>query len=246
MSDRLSREKEYHNKAFSQGVRKAVDKYYTIHKISLEKLYVLLKKHATGKRVLEYGCGPGHNAFFLAQHADELFAIDISDFAIEAAATKAQELGFKNARFMEMNAEELQFGDNSFDLVFGNSIIHHLDLEKSFNEIKRVLKPGGKAIFYEPLGHNMLINHYRKATPQMRTEDEHPLLMNDIALAQQHFKNVSVNFYHLSTLAAVPFRNTFLFDPFLRFLNATDQFLFSLFPAMKKQAWFCIMELSNS
>ncbi|MFP4288385.1 MAG: class I SAM-dependent methyltransferase [Bacteroidales bacterium] len=246
MSDRLSREKEYHNKAFSQGVRKAADKYYTIHKISLEKLYILLQKHASGKRVLEYGCGPGHNAFFLAQHARELFAIDISDFAIETAAQKANELGFKNARFIEMNAEELEFEDNSFDLVFGNSIIHHLDLEKSFAEIKRVLKPGGKAIFYEPLGHNMLINHYRKATPQMRTEDEHPLLMKDITLAKQHFKNLNINFYHLSTLAAVPLRNTFLFDPLLRFFNATDQLIFTLFPFMKKQAWFCILELSDS
>ncbi len=246
MSDRLSREKEYHNKAFSQGVRKAADKYYTIHKISLEKLYILLQKHASGKRVLEYGCGPGHNAFFLAQHARELTAIDISDFAIEIAAQKANELGFKNASFVEMNAEELDFEDNSFDLVFGNSIIHHLDLEKSFTEIKRVLKPGGKAIFYEPLGHNMLINQYRKVTPQMRTEDEHPLLMKDITLARQHFKNLNINFYHLSTLAAVPLRNTFLFDPFLRFLNATDQLIFSLFPFMKKQAWFCILELSDS
>jgi len=246
MTDRLTREKEYHNKAFSEGVRKAADKYYTIHAVSLKKLYKVLEKYASGKDVLEYGCGPGHNAFFLAQHARKLIAIDISDFAIRSASETAEELNITNAEFREMNAEELDFEDNSFDLVFGNSIIHHLDLDICFREIKRVLKPGGKAIFYEPLGHNFFINYYRKSTPEMRTEDEHPLMMKDIRLAEKYFNDVSVDFFHLTTLAAVPLRKTFLFRPFLSFLAATDRLIFKTFPFMKKNAWFCVIEITNN
>jgi len=245
MSDRLKREKEYHNKAFSEGVRKPADKYYTIHSASLEKLNIILEQYSKGKAVLEYGCGPGDNAFFLAQHAYKLTAIDISDYAIKTATEKAKKLNITNAEFKEMNAEELEFKDNSFDLVFGNSIIHHLDLKTSFGEIKRVLKPGGKAVFYEPLGHNFFINHYRKSTPEMRTEDEHPLLIDDIKLAKDYFDEVSVNFYHLSTLAAVPFRNTLVFKPVLKLLSGTDKLIFKLFPFMRKHAWFCILELEK-
>lgn len=245
VKDRLTKEKEYHNKAFSEGVRKAADKYYSIHEISLKKLYGILARYASGKNVLEYGCGPGHNAFFLAQHAKNLTAIDISDFAIKTASEKARELGLNNASFVEMNAEELEFNDDTFDLVFGNSIIHHLDLEKSYAEIKRVLKPGGKAVFYEPLGHNYLINKYRDATPEMRTEDEHPLLLKDIHLAEDFFGEIKVHFFHLSTLAAVPFRKTVFFNPLLRLLNAMDQIIFNLIPPVKKQAWFSIIIISN-
>ncbi len=245
MSDRIKREKEYHNKAFSEGVRKAADKYYSIHVTSLSSLYKTLEKYGSGKKVLEYGCGPGYNSFFLASHARELVAIDISDYAIATATQKAKELNVSNAVFVEMNAEELDFPDATFDLVFGNSIIHHLDLDKSYSEIKRVLKPGGKAIFYEPLGHNYFINHYRKATPEMRTEDEHPLLMADIELAKKYFSEVSTDFYHLGTLAAVPFRNTFLFKGLLAMLSATDRAIFTLFPFMRKYAWFCIIELTR-
>lgn len=245
MTDRITREKEYHNKAFSEGVRKAADKYYTIHATSLGKLYEILEKHAKGKKVLEYGCGPGYNSFFLAEHARELIAIDISDFAIKTAEQEAARKNVHNATFLEMNAEDLRFEDESFDLVFGNSIIHHLDLHKSYSEIKRVLKPGAKAVFYEPLGHNYLINKYRQATPDMRTEDEHPLLMKDIKLAEEYFDQIKVSYHHLSTLAAVPFRNTPVFKPLLGLFTITDKTIFTLLPFTRKYAWFSILEFTK-
>lgn len=245
MTDRITREKEYHNKAFSEGVRKAADKYYTIHVTSLGKLFDILANYANGKKVLEYGCGPGYNSFFLAEHAHELIAIDISDFAIQTAEQEAIKRNVTNASFIEMNAEELDFKDETFDLVFGNSIIHHLDLDKSYSEIRRVLKPGAKAVFYEPLGHNYFINKYRKATPEMRTEDEHPLLMKDIELAKKYFQDVKVSYHHLSTLASVPLRNTIFFKPLLSLFTFTDKVIFALLPFTKKYAWFSIIELTR-
>jgi len=182
---------------------------------------------------------------FLASFASHLTAIDISDYAIETADKQAKKLNLTNTRFVEMNAEELTFNDDSFDLIFGNAIIHHLDLYKSYKEIYRVLRPGGKAIFYEPLGHNFFINYYRQRTPQMRTKDEHPLLMADINLARQYFDNVSAKFYHLTTLAAVPLRNTIIFRPILKLLYLTDRIIFGLMPFMRKNAWFCCIELSK-
>ena len=47
-----------------------------------------------------------------------------------------------------MDANKLQFPDNSFDVVFGSSILHHLDINQTLDEITRVLKPNGKLVIF--------------------------------------------------------------------------------------------------
>lgn len=241
---RLIREKEYHNKAFSEGTRKEADKYYAI----FEKLYAFAKEAITrnisGKKALEYGCGPGSYAFSLAEAGADVTAIDISDVAIEIVKSIAQEKGLQG-NFKVMNAEELEFEDNSFDLICGTAILHHLDLEKAYAEIARTLKQDGRSIFLEPLGHNPIINLYRKLTPAMRTEDEHPLLMNDIRLAKKFFKDVNVHYFHLTTLFAVPFRNTIFFKPLLNIFNTLDKIFFTIIPPMKSWSWYTVIEFRN-
>jgi len=245
MTERLQREKQYHNTAFSEGVRKSADKYYAVHKISFEELSALLEKYGKGKKVLEYGCGPGSHSFILARYADTVTSVDISDYAINNASKLALEKGLNNLSFIEMDAENLQFEAQSFDLVYGNAILHHLNLEKAFCEIDRVLKKGGKAFFYEPLGHNFFINIYRKLTPRMRTVDEHPLTMKDITFVKTFFKIADVRYYHLTTILAVPFRNLRGYHTLLRFLHKTDRFLFGLLPFIQKYAWYCVIEISK-
>jgi len=243
MIDRIEREKEYHNVAFSEGIRKSADKYYTIHKISFQHLSEQLKLNSKGKDVLEYGCGPGSLSILLSKYAKTVVSIDISDFAINNAKLLAEKNLIRNVQFLEMNAEQLNFEDESFDMIFGNAIIHHLNLEKSFTEINRVLKPGGKAFFYEPLGHNFFINLYRKLTPRMRTIDEHPLLSKDISFFKKYFNTVEFQYYHLTTILAVPFRNMRFYEHLLIFLNKIDIFLFKRFPFCRRYAWYCLIEI---
>ncbi len=243
--NRLQREKEYHNKAFSEGTRKKADKYYTIHKISFGQLIHQLKELCSGKDVLEYGCGPGSQSFTLSETAQTVTAIDISDFAIEQARKKAKTEGYDNLKFIEMNAEALQFNNNSFDIVYGNAIIHHLDLHKAFEEIKRVLKPGGKAFFYEPLGHNFIINLYRKLTPDMRTIDEKPLKHQDLKLLKKYFPNSLIKYLHFTSLLAVPFRNYKNYYGILKMFHKVDNYLFKMFPFMRRYAWYCVIEINN-
>jgi ubiquinone/menaquinone biosynthesis C-methylase UbiE len=76
---------------------------------------------------------------------------------------------------MKIDCESLCFDNDSFDLVIGRAILHHLDLSRALPEIHRVLKKNGRGLFIEPLGMNPLINLYRKLTPQNHTPDEHPL-----------------------------------------------------------------------
>lgn len=243
--DKIDREKQFHNVTFSNKTRKSADKFYSIAKSSQNYYIELIIEYGSGKRVLEYGCGPGSCAFVLAQRNAIVIGIDISDFAIESA-TKVESERKLGVTFEVMNAEELSFADNSFDLICGSGILHHLQLDKAYSELARTLKPGGRAVFLEPLGHNILINMYRNRTPELRTDDEHPLLMSDLGLAHNYFVNVETKYFHLCSLGAVLFRSTSFFTPLLNFLENIDHVLFSLMPFLKKYAWAVVIVFSKS
>ena len=192
---------------------------------------------------MEYGCGPGSYAFDLAERGAHVIGVDISPVAIELARKNASTRGL-DIRFSVMNAESLDFPDGSFDIVCGTGILHHLDLARSLGEIRRVLKVGGRAVFVEPLGHNPIINWYRRRTPNLRSVDEHPLRMDDLALIGRHFDHMTVRMFHLTTLAAVPLRNSPGFPRIVSALDAIDRGLFRVLPPLRKHAWSCVIEVS--
>jgi len=108
-----------------------------------------------------------------------------------------------------------------------------------------VLRDDGSAMFVEPLGHNPLINLYRRRTPQLRTPDEHPLLVDDIREAERHFESIEPHFCYLTSLAAVPFRNVGFFRSLVRGLDRFDQFIFRYLPPSRRYAWQVAIKLRN-
>jgi ubiquinone/menaquinone biosynthesis C-methylase UbiE len=242
---RKMREKHFHDHAFEEETRAPLRKYYMVVAKSRRHYTKSLTGNCRGKAVLEYGCGTGSAAFRLAQAGANVIGIDISPVAIEKAQKTAEDLRLADhLQFLTMDAEHLSFGDDSFDLICGTGVLHHLELEQAYAEIARVLKPTGKAVFSEPLGHNLIINLYRKLTPRFRTVDEHPLMKRDIQLAGKFFERVHVRYYHLAALAAVPFRRQRYFGKLLTALDALDTLLFTL-PGMRRQAWMSEMVLSG-
>jgi ubiquinone/menaquinone biosynthesis C-methylase UbiE len=205
-----------------------------------------LLSNCQNKDILEYGCGLSSYSYFLARNgALSAKAIDISDVAIEQAREKAVQEGLQDKmEFLVMDAEKLEFGQDSFDLICGNGIIHHLDLNKAYAELSRTIKPDGIVVFTEPLGHNPLINLFRKLTPG-RTEDEHPLLVQDIELAKKYFNSVETTYFYLSTLALSPFRKLSFFQQMVKFTDGLDKALFRLFPFLKKHAWMIVIILKD-
>ncbi len=246
--ERLEREAAFHDHSFSTDLRvEEVDKYYAVAKRSYDCYYKQVLQNAAGKRVLEYGCGTGSSAFEIIKHgAREVVGIDISPVAIELSQKKAREENVEDrTQFLVMNAEKLEFPDNSFDLVCGIGILHHLDLERSYSELSRVLRPGGIGVFHEPLGHNPLINRFRNKTPHLRTPDEHPLLMADIKHARNYFEDVKVRYFHLASLGIVPLRNSPLFKTLYSITEAADKLIMGILPPLKGWAWFSVLELKN-
>lgn len=102
------------------------------------------------KKALEIGCGTGIFTALIARSGADITAVELSPELVERA--RAQNPA-PNVKYLVMNVEELAFPENSFDCVYGSSVLHHLNLPKALPEMLRVLKPGGNFVFTEP---NML------------------------------------------------------------------------------------------
>jgi SAM-dependent methyltransferase len=100
-------------------------------------------------RSLELGAGTGYFSLNLLQAGviTDATCTDISPGMVQTLASNAQRLGLDiDARIAD--AEALPFDDESFDLVLGHAVLHHLpDLDQAWREIHRVLRPGGIAVF---------------------------------------------------------------------------------------------------
>jgi SAM-dependent methyltransferase len=99
-----------------------------------------------GRRVLELGCGTGEFTCRVAPSGARLVALDLSPDLLARARARVGE----GARFVRGNAEVLPFPAGRFDAVYGCSVLHHLDLDATLAEVRRVLRPGGRLAFSEP------------------------------------------------------------------------------------------------
>jgi len=99
---------------------------------------------------LEIGSGTGYFSLNLVQLGviERLTATDISPGMLKRLATTATDLGLDDVSTVVTEAEELPFEDESFDLVFGHAVLHHIpDLDRAFAAFRRVLRPGGVVAF---------------------------------------------------------------------------------------------------
>jgi len=100
-------------------------------------------------RGLEIGAGTGYFTLNLLQAGviERGVATDISPGMLATLSDSAERLGL-DVKAVRCEATELPFSDESFDLVYGHAVLHHLpDLEVAFTEFRRVLRPGGRIAF---------------------------------------------------------------------------------------------------
>jgi SAM-dependent methyltransferase len=240
------REREFHDALFSAGGKRGnAGEFYDATRVSTGQYRQSVMERARNRRVLEIGCGLETLAPALTEKAAQITAVDISPVAIERARQDASDRGLSGIRYLVMNAEELAFPDGSFDLIFGASILHHLRLDRTYPRIARGLCDSGSAVFFEPLGHNALINLYRRLTPDQRTKDEHPLLMADLDAARAHFEQAEIRFYHLAAPASVFFKRFGFYASALGALERFDAFVLNAVPALRRYAWIVVLTLSR-
>jgi phosphatidylethanolamine/phosphatidyl-N-methylethanolamine N-methyltransferase len=109
-----------------------------------------------GERVLEVGVGTGINLGLYPKHCS-VTGIDFSSSMLEKARERAAVKGLKNARLLQMDAADLKFADDSFDIVYAPYLISVVpDPIKVAQEMRRVCRPGGRIIF---------LNHFLSPNP---------------------------------------------------------------------------------
>jgi SAM-dependent methyltransferase len=243
--DRIERERDYHNQRFADDSEREerVGRFYCAISYGFDLYRQRVSEAAKGHRVLEYGCGTGSLAFDLAGDANHVVGIDISDVAIQHAHEYAGQRGLTNVDFRVENAEAMQLPGHQFDVVAGSGIVHHLDIPKAMQEVRRVLAPGGVAIFAEPLDHNPIVKWYRQRTPELRTPDEHPLTIADLRAVARGFTSSRITFFGLIAPAlGLVWRQARAGNPVTRFVWWIDRLVCRI-PFVKHFAWYCVLEV---
>lgn len=98
------------------------------------------------KKILDFGCGDGRYAIqFAKDGAAEVVGVDVSSAMIELAQKRSKDEKL-NIRFLDIK-ESIPVGDDYFDAVFSNFVVHYIaDTLSVFKEIQRVMKPGGNFV----------------------------------------------------------------------------------------------------
>ena len=133
-------EKVYQQKGDLQGY------FWVLPKI---KRYATIFKKKGYERILDLACGTGRHTLYLAKRGFEVYATDMSATGLKMAREKAAVLGLTDIHFQQHDMRTIPFTDNFFDAVICTLAIHHgtaAQVRQTVDEIRRVLKKGGKVI----------------------------------------------------------------------------------------------------
>jgi SAM-dependent methyltransferase len=216
-----------------------------------------------GKRVLDYGCGAAEAGVFFAKQGAKVVGVDVSSGMLETARHLAAHHGVA-IETRQVVSERIPADDREFDLVYGNGVLHHVNLRLARPELARVLKDDGKACFLEPLPYNPLINVYRRLAKEVRTPDEKPLTFKDVDQFRDNFASVTHREFWLTTLAV--FLKFFLIErvnpnrerywkkiytdaarlePLFLPLSRIDDWLLTRLPVLGRLCWITAITLSQ-
>ena len=199
----------------------------------------------SGKKVLEYGCGLGQMSVLLAKSGAEVTGFDLSAESVAFAQKLAESSGVADRiRFDVCPAEELTYADNSFDVIFGKAVLHHLAPAVAQPHLYRVLKPGGKAVFSEPMGMNPVLNfvrdyvYYPKKNPRGA---DRPLNYDEIHSWAKGFSSMEIRELQLFSMLERGFGFYNRFRP----LRKIDDVLLGRFPGLRRYCRYVVMLMTK-
>ncbi|MBI2668872.1 class I SAM-dependent methyltransferase [Candidatus Woesearchaeota archaeon] len=195
-----------------------------------------------GKKLLEIGCGSGEQAVYFATHGTGVTVIDVSRESLRATERRAKARRVQLA-VQQMNAEDLKFKDQEFDLVYINSVLMHVDTEKVMKECARVLKKGGRLVIIEPLQYApfvqlyRLFGSYRKMKPRYAT-------LKMFRDSKKYFTDFSHReFYLLAALFLPVFSvRSRRLQELYHYLARVDEKIMRFFPLLRKLCWVAVVE----
>lgn len=197
----------------------------------LSNFFISQLEQLSNKKVLEIGCGAGTpGTEYCLSNKDKLnyyIGIDMAINPLNKLYKKLKEANASNFYLFNMNIEDDYLINNQFDLIFGRGILHHFDSpDKIAKKINKLLAPGGKAVFLEPLNTNICIKILRLMSRPFRPNLiwEHPFSFKDLNKFVRTFRSSTLYYFDgLSTLSLLFFFNKKLFNSTHDFLNKLDK-----------------------
>jgi SAM-dependent methyltransferase len=247
--DRLSTERTFHDRqareravTFARQPERLLsdDAAYLNHETWIRPAFQKLG-NVRGLSLLDYGCGNGMAAVVLARRGARVTALDLSPGYLAEARQRAQVNGVP-IHFIRADGERLPFASSSFDRVWGNAILHHLDLDLAVWELYRVLRPGGVAVFCEPWGENPLLSWARRRLPypgKERTPDEMPLRHHHLDALRGLFPGLEVRGFQLLSMA----RRVVGSSRLTQNLDRCDSVLLSRLPQLQRFCRYVVLTL---
>ena len=200
----------------------------------LEQMFAFLGPTLEGQRVLEICCHTCEFGAILARLGADVVSVDIAEPLIAVAQRRARVNGVaEHLHPLVMSVHEMGFPDESFDVVFGKAALHHLDLDAARDEIHRVLRPGGIAVFSEPVSFSpwlAAIREHVPIEPNRESPDERPLTRGELDRFCRPFRQRREVYFRLfSRLDRLSERSTIA-------LSALDRALLEHVPLLRRAA----------
>jgi ubiquinone/menaquinone biosynthesis C-methylase UbiE len=219
------------------------DDWYLDHETWIRPALAQLEPLA-GRRLLDFGCGHGMASVVCARRGALVTGFDLSPGYLQEAARRAL-LNQVDVSFLQADGERLPFADSSFDRVWGNAILHHLDLRRTALELVRVLRPGGIAVFCEPWGENPLLALARRHLPypgKQRTPDEQPLRSRHLAPLREAFDEMTIQSHQLLSMVRRLRPNRSILGP----LERADHWLLQRIPFLRRFCRYVVLTLRRA
>lgn len=194
-----------------------------------------------GRRILDFGCGHGMAAVVMARRGARVTAFDLSGGYVAEARARAS-ANDVHLDLVQANGQRLPFADASFDGIWGNAVLHHLDMTSTAAELRRVLRPGGVAVFCEPWGENPLLRLARRYLPyggKHRTADEEPLRLAHINQLRGVFPDLEIRGFQLLGMARR------LIGGGSRALETCDHVLLKRLPGLQRFCRYMVLTLRS-
>lgn len=155
--------------------------------------------------LLEIGAGMGNDALAFAQAGAIVFAIDTAPSSGRIIRNRIAALSpGLQVHPVRMDGQRLGFRPESFDIIFINSTLMHLDGATLFPELYRVLKPEGRVIFHEPSEGNFLIRAYRRFFSEFEGLKPRYFRLSQAKNPPSFFRATRVRDFFLASLFLMP------------------------------------------
>jgi len=198
----INRESEFYDRYAETVIINRLEPLRAFPLCSGEYAYVLkLLGDISGQTVLDIGCGHGDSTAYFSLKGAKVIGIDVSHKCLVLARNLAQKWRVEEQTdFIGMDIRNMGLSSEFFNIIYGDGVLHHLDMRSALGEINRVLKRGGIAIFIEPQRGNIFMRIYRLFAADVRSLDEKPLTAKDLIFLRKIFKNVDITSFQLLSL----------------------------------------------